>query len=37
MIELLSRSDIDFIVQAKDSFVAINKSQTGEISFDELA
>ena len=36
MIELLSRSDIDFIVQAKDSFIAINHSQTGEIIFDEL-
>lgn len=36
MVQLLSLGDNQFINEAKDIFVAVNTSQTGEITFEEL-
>jgi Ca2+-binding EF-hand superfamily protein len=34
--ELLSLGNLDFVLEVKNTFLAINKSQTGEIVFEEL-
>lgn len=36
MLELLSLADHQFVTDAKNIFIAVNRSQTGEISFNEL-
>lgn len=36
MVELLSLADHKFITEAKNIFIAVNTSQSGEISFEEL-
>lgn len=36
MVELLSLSDNRFVADAKEMFVAVNSSQSGAITFEEL-
>ena len=37
MVELLSLADHQFVTDAKEIFIAVNRSKTGEITFDELS